>query len=108
MTFQSLEQGLKPGGNAQDLFYASEALKNAGGSVDAGKVAELLKSAVKLDDSAQSIGYALWASAGFSKSGQKVEVWDRIEDVVAQADEVDGAYLQFEGGLSVTGMPDRN
>ena len=29
--------------------------------------------------------------------------FDRIEDAVVQADEVDGKYLQFEGGLSITG-----
>jgi len=28
--------------------------------------------------------------------------FDRIEDAVVQADEVDGQYLQFEGGLSIT------
>lgn len=28
--------------------------------------------------------------------------FDRIEDAIIQADEVDGQYLQFEGGLSVT------
>lgn len=30
--------------------------------------------------------------------------YDRIEDAVIQADEVDGQYLQFEGGLSITSM----
>ena len=29
-------------------------------------------------------------------------VFDRIEDAVVQADEVDGKILQFEGGLAVT------
>lgn len=27
---------------------------------------------------------------------------DKIEDAIVQADEVDGKYLQFEGGLTVT------
>lgn len=30
-------------------------------------------------------------------------MYDRIEDGIVQADEVDGKYLQFEGGLSITG-----
>lgn len=28
--------------------------------------------------------------------------FERIEDAIVQADEVDGKFLQFEGGLSVT------
>ncbi len=31
-------------------------------------------------------------------------MFDRIEDAVVQADEVDGNLLQFEGGLSVTSI----
>ena len=30
-------------------------------------------------------------------------IFERIEDAVVQADEVDGRMLQFEGGLSITG-----
>lgn len=29
-------------------------------------------------------------------------VFDRIEDAIVQADEVDGKFLQFDGGLAVT------
>jgi oligosaccharyltransferase complex subunit delta (ribophorin II) len=29
-------------------------------------------------------------------------VFDRIEDAVVQADEINGKVLQFEGGLAVT------
>ena len=31
-------------------------------------------------------------------------MFDRIEDALVQADEVDGRMLQFEGGLSVTSI----
>jgi oligosaccharyltransferase complex subunit delta (ribophorin II) len=94
---------LKDGGSSQDIYYASETIKNTGGALDATKITDLLKAAIKTDDSPQSLGYALWASASSYKSGQKTDLWDRIEDVVAQADEVEKQYLQFEGGLSVTG-----
>lgn len=99
---QAIEKVLKEGGSSQDVLYAVESAKTAGTAVDGVKVAELLKASVKADDSAQSIGYALWATASTFKTGQKLEIWDRIEDVIAQADEVDKQYLQFEGGLSVT------
>jgi Oligosaccharyltransferase subunit Ribophorin II. len=33
-------------------------------------------------------------------------MFDRIEDIIVQADEIDGKYLQFEGGLSTTGRFD--
>lgn len=84
------------------MLYAVESSKNTGAAIDGAKIAELLKASIKSDDSPQSIGYALWSTAISFKAGQKLEVWDRIEDVVAQADEVDKQYLQFEGGLSVT------
>ena len=100
---QALEKILKEGGSSQDIYYAAETTKNTGSSVDAAKVQELLKTSVKTDDSAQSLGYALWASTVGYKSGGKLDLWDRLEDVVAQADEVDKQFLQFEGGLSVTG-----
>ncbi|OXA50430.1 Dolichyl-diphosphooligosaccharide--protein glycosyltransferase subunit 2 [Folsomia candida] len=99
---QNLDKILKEGTNSQDIYYAAETLKNTGGAVDTAKIAELLKAATKADDSPQSLGYALWASTVGFKSGGKLEIWERIEDVIAQADEIDKQYLQFEGGLSVT------
>lgn len=41
------------------------------------------------------IGAALGTSGGFA--------FERIEDAIVQADEVGSKYLQFEGGLSITG-----
>lgn len=48
-----------------------------------------------------SIGYSLHIASQFDANG--VFAYDRIEDAVVQADEIDGKYLQFEGGLSITG-----
>lgn len=99
-----LDKVLKDGGSSQDVFYAIEILKNTGNAVDGAKVAELIKTGIKTDDTPQSLGYGFWASATAFKNGQKLDgIWDRIEDVVAQADEVDKQFLQYEGGLSVTG-----
>lgn len=36
-------------------------------------------------------------------SGDVTAIINRIEDAIVQADEVDGKFLQFEGGLSITG-----
>lgn len=47
-----------------------------------------------------SLGYAFHIASDFGTSG--MFAFDRIEDAIIQADEVDGQYLQFEGGLSIT------
>lgn len=47
-----------------------------------------------------SLGYTFHIAAELGSAGSFVA--KRIEDVIVQADEVDGKYLQFEGGLSVT------
>ncbi|CAG7819813.1 unnamed protein product [Allacma fusca] len=92
------------GGASQEIFYAAASLKLSGTVVDGVKLAEVIKATIKTDDSPQSLGYALWATALAYKSGQKLDIWERIEDIVAQADEVDKQFLQFEGGLSVTAI----
>jgi hypothetical protein len=99
--FQALQDKLKASPTSSDIFYASHVLKNAGAPFDSNKLVEALKAAVKADDSAHSLGYAFWSNSNVGKAGQYI--WERVEDVLAQADEVDGIYLQFEGGLSVTG-----
>ena len=49
-----------------------------------------------------SLGYAF--HVGAQLRGEVGSIFERIEDAVVQADEVDGRMLQFEGGLSITGM----
>lgn len=48
-----------------------------------------------------SLGYAF--HVGAQLKGEVGSIFERIEDAVVQADEVDGRMLQFEGGLSITG-----
>lgn len=48
-----------------------------------------------------SLGYLFHAGAALG--GDVSFVFNHIEDAIVQADEVDGRFLQFEGGLSITG-----
>lgn len=47
-----------------------------------------------------SFGYTFHAASLLGNYGQFA--FDRIEDTVVQADEIDNRMLQFEGGLAVT------
>lgn len=49
-----------------------------------------------------SLGYSFHIASQLE--GDISSLFNRIEDAIVQADEVDGRFLQFEGGLSVTGM----
>ncbi|XP_045180399.2 dolichyl-diphosphooligosaccharide--protein glycosyltransferase subunit 2-like [Mercenaria mercenaria] len=83
-----------------DIYYAYFALKNLGLAVDGKKVSAALAEALKKDDSPLSHSYAFRVVTELNSDLNKY--FDLIEDVVAQADEVDEKYLQFEGGLFVT------
>ena len=62
-----------------------------------------LKEALKQDDSPQSYGYAFHLVSLLSTSDAS-SFLDYVEDIVAQADEVDGKYLQFSNGLFTTAL----
>lgn len=86
-----------------DLRYALECLKLVGVAVpNPAKVAQLLQARLKDDDSLQSIGQVLHAASLLGNAGEFA--LQHVEDVIVQADEVDGRLLQWEGGLTVTGL----
>jgi oligosaccharyltransferase complex subunit delta (ribophorin II) len=47
-----------------------------------------------------SLGYIFHIAANLGSTGNFA--FNHIEDAIIQADEVDGQFLQFEGGLSIT------
>lgn len=49
-----------------------------------------------------SLGYAFNVATELGTRASALSKW--IEGTIAQADEVDGKYLQFEGGLSITAL----
>lgn len=84
-----------------NLFFAAEVLSLLGQQVpNQPKIAQLAQAQLKADDSILSLGYALHLAALLGNSGKFIT--ERIEDIVVQADEVDGKLLQWEGGLSTT------
>lgn len=86
-----------------DIYYTSLALNNVAQKVqEPAKVVKNIKNALKKDDSLANLGYALHIATLLGADGSFM--FDRIEDVIVQADEVDGKYLQFEGGLSTTAL----
>lgn len=66
------------------------------------KISKNLQTILKKDDSLSSLGHGFYVASELGSSAAFVV--DRIEDAIVQADEVDGKMLQFEGGLSITGL----
>ncbi|XP_013402149.1 dolichyl-diphosphooligosaccharide--protein glycosyltransferase subunit 2 [Lingula anatina] len=99
---ETIAESLKTDQPVVNIFYAILAAKNLGVTVDSAKASQTLLEVLKKDDSPLSLGYAFLAATQLS--GDVSKFFDRIEDVVAQADEVDDKYLQFEGGLFTTSV----
>lgn len=65
-------------------------------------LAKNLLAILRKDDSLTSMGYAFNVAAELGAPAAAVA--DYVEVAIAQADEIDGKQLQFEGGLSVTAL----
>uniref|UniRef100_A0A1L8E1D4 Dolichyl-diphosphooligosaccharide--protein glycosyltransferase subunit 2 n=1 Tax=Nyssomyia neivai TaxID=330878 RepID=A0A1L8E1D4_9DIPT len=95
----------KDAASAPEVFYNFFAAKAAGLTLDdAAKLRAVknLQAILKKDDSLSNLGHAFAVAA--EAGGNGVLILDRVEDAIAQADEVDGKMLQFEGGLSITAL----
>lgn len=97
-----IKDAINPTSPVIDIFYAFFALKKSGNAVNEAAVMSALTEALKKDDLPASHGYAFLVAAEFG--GNVAKLYDSIEDIVAQADEVEEKYLQFEGGLYVTSL----
>ncbi|UJR30982.1 hypothetical protein I4U23_018493 [Adineta vaga] len=86
-----------------DIYYAVRASVNLGLNIDESKVEKRLNALAKTDDSILSQGYALLTGAQLSQPVAKFYS-DAINDLVQQADEVDGRTLQYEGGVGTTAL----
>lgn len=111
-----------------ELYHAVNALVSFGQKVPdaaAAKIVKTLQATLKKDDSPlkyvvlrdceqihityltsinnthfYSLGYVFHIAADLGPAG--AFAFNHIEDAIVQADEVDGRFLQFEGGLGVT------
>jgi len=99
---QAVESSLGDGATTASLFFAAKTQASVGAKLDSAAVKKGLIAALKKDDTLLSLGLAFHTASMLD--GDLAKFFDRIEDAVVQADEVDGKMLQFEGGLSVTSV----
>ncbi|XP_037043681.1 dolichyl-diphosphooligosaccharide--protein glycosyltransferase subunit 2-like [Bradysia coprophila] len=91
--------------NSQEMYFNYQSTKALGFQITDDTKADLVKNLqaiVRKDDSFASLGYAFHVAAELGTRGEPIAEW--IEGAFAQADEVNGKMLQFEGGLSVTAL----
>ncbi|CAL1297560.1 unnamed protein product [Larinioides sclopetarius] len=97
---QTLDAAISEDSSMQDIYHAVLSLHNLNLKIDSAKVAKVVTAILKRDDSVINLGYAFNVASVLQKDFKSF--FERIEDVIVQADEVDGKYLQFEGGLGIT------
>lgn len=94
-------QVLKLDSSVLELYQGVLSQLNLGQKVAGAAVVKSLTDALKKDDSIASLGMAFNLAANLGKT-EGSAIFDRIEDAVVQADEINGKNLQFEGGLTVS------
>jgi len=92
---------LKSESSVQELYQGTLSQLNLGQKICQSCVVKSLTDALKKDDGIASLGMAFNLAANLDKK-EVAAIFERIEDAVVQADEINGKNLQFEGGLSVS------
>ncbi|KAL9963017.1 hypothetical protein ACROYT_G032178 [Oculina patagonica] len=99
----TLSEAVKEGSDMKTLYYAVAAQTYLGLKVDTSEVVKAVKAAINSDeDSITGAAFAMLIAPLLSKGTDVSFITEMIEDTVAQADEVDNSYLQFEAGLYTT------
>jgi len=88
--------------STKEIYMAVAASSVSKVPIDNAKILTALEEALKTDETAISYGYAFLAASRLS--GDLKKIYDLIEDVIAQADEIDEIFLQFDGGLLTTAI----
>ena len=91
------------GSTVSPIFHGVLASSDLGLNLDASSISKSLSSALKKDDSLLSLGQAFY-TASYLPASSAASFFDRVEDAIVQADEVDNKMLQFEGGLTITNV----
>jgi len=99
----AVSQQLNEESTLKNLYHAITFLTNQGQNVDAEAIMSLLTAAVKSDNSVLASSRAILAAVKVPGATLEplINLID-IEDVAAQADEVDSKYLHFENDLETT------
>jgi len=98
----AVKAGLADGATTASIFYSAKTLAATGAKLTSEAVKKSLAAALKKDDTLLSLGLAFHTASMLD--GDLTQFFERIEDAIVQADEVNGEMLQFEGGLSVTSL----
>uniref|UniRef100_A0A7I4Z2T8 Dolichyl-diphosphooligosaccharide--protein glycosyltransferase subunit 2 n=1 Tax=Haemonchus contortus TaxID=6289 RepID=A0A7I4Z2T8_HAECO len=89
-----------PNPNGERITQALRSADRLNIKVDKAAFDKLLATTLK-DDSPNNLAWVFNAAALLDKA-QGAKYFDKIKNLVSQADEVDGRFLQFDGGLTTT------
>lgn len=92
-------------GTTQEIYYTlltRNSISALAKEEEKSALVQNIQTILKKDDSLSSLGHAFHAASFLGPKAAPIADW--IEGAFAQADEIDGKMLQFEGGLSITGL----